>query len=569
MERHTTANTAGNSLSIVAGGATVGATSKAGGNIYYYSGISTGTGAAGGHYWYGYFAGTTGPVKTFNLQLAGSGYQVNDILTILAGDNNATFRVTMIGGSGQVGAYTLVTGGTGYSVATGISTSGGSGSGCKVNVTSIDNTGDNTATCMGCFRSSTGYFGVGTATPETGIELVGTTYEQSQIRTTRYGGGSGFLIRMANGTVTSPSIVTDGQGGPSYGWAFYDGSAFTTALTLYTLVDGTPDVGSVPVRLSFRLTKEGEAGPSEKVCFMPSGNVGILLGGADPSAGLHVKGDDTTTVTVKVQAVASQTADLQRWLASNGSTIIANLTIDGKMAVGTSASAYYQFYSYYDPTDTEDRAYSAGSFISSASPSGESSATFCGVLADSRLSNNVNLTDAAGGLRGISGTVRHEGTGTLTVGQAFFSYFITTGGGATGSFYHYIAYAPAMTSGTATVMTAFYAANMGHANITNAYGLYIANQSGASSLNYAIYTNAGLVHFGDSVDLAANKNITLSAGNITTDTTTGTEIGTAANQKLGFFGAAPIAQPLLETGTSKSVDEVITVLQNLGLCRQS
>lgn len=48
----------------------------------------------------------------------------------------------------------------------------------------------------------------------------------------------------------------------------------------------------------------------------------------------------------------------------------------------------------------------------------------------------------------------------------------------------------------------------------------------------------------------------LGTKNIITDTTTGTKIGTATNQKLGFFNSTPIVQP---TG------DVIIALQNLGL----
>lgn len=44
MERHTTANTAGNSLTIQSGGATAAATDKAGGNLILAPGLSTGTG---------------------------------------------------------------------------------------------------------------------------------------------------------------------------------------------------------------------------------------------------------------------------------------------------------------------------------------------------------------------------------------------------------------------------------------------------------------------------------------------------------------------------------------------
>jgi len=47
MERHTTDNTAGNSLSIQAGGATVGATDKNGGDLILKPGVSTGSGESG------------------------------------------------------------------------------------------------------------------------------------------------------------------------------------------------------------------------------------------------------------------------------------------------------------------------------------------------------------------------------------------------------------------------------------------------------------------------------------------------------------------------------------------
>lgn len=64
----------------------------------------------------------------------------------------------------------------------------------------------------------------------------------------------------------------------------------------------------------------------------------------------------------------------------------------------------------------------------------------------------------------------------------------------------------------------------------------------------------------------------LGAQNIQTDTTTGMQIGTlggASGQKLGFFAQTPIVQPVLATGAGATVDNVITVLQNLGLVRQS
>jgi hypothetical protein len=51
-------------------------------------------------------------------------------------------------------------------------------------------------------------------------------------------------------------------------------------------------------------------------------------------------------------------------------------------------------------------------------------------------------------------------------------------------------------------------------------------------------------------------NLTLSTHNLVTDTTTGTKIGTATGQKLGFYNATPVVQPS---------GDIITALTNLGL----
>jgi hypothetical protein len=59
------------------------------------------------------------------------------------------------------------------------------------------------------------------------------------------------------------------------------------------------------------------------------------------------------------------------------------------------------------------------------------------------------------------------------------------------------------------------------------------------------------------------------ANNIVTDTTTGTKIGTDTEQKLAFWNATPVVQQVLATGASHTVDDVITLLQTLGLCKQS
>jgi len=57
--------------------------------------------------------------------------------------------------------------------------------------------------------------------------------------------------------------------------------------------------------------------------------------------------------------------------------------------------------------------------------------------------------------------------------------------------------------------------------------------------------------------------------NIIAGTTTGIKFGTATGQKIGFWNATPVAQQVLATGAGATSDNIITLLQTLGLCKQS
>lgn len=103
---------------------------------------------------------------------------------------------------------------------------------------------------------------------------------------------------------------------------------------------------------------------------------------------------------------------------------------------------------------------------------------------------------------------------------------------------------------TTTVTTAYgiYLDKIGAG--TTEYGLYVADLNTAGT-NYAIYTNAGAIRFGDSITIADAKNIIL-------DTTTGTKIGTATSQKLGFWNVTPIIQPASANQAALSLDVDVT-----------
>lgn len=72
----------------------------------------------------------------------GTGYAANDVLTITTGDGNATVKVLTVDGNGKVLTLdtTPVAEGSGYATGAGQATSGGTGSGCTVDVTALEDT---------------------------------------------------------------------------------------------------------------------------------------------------------------------------------------------------------------------------------------------------------------------------------------------------------------------------------------------------------------------------------------------------------------------------------------------
>lgn len=71
----------------------------------------------------------------------------------------------------------------------------------------------------------------------------------------------------------------------------------------------------------------------------------------------------------------------------------------------------------------------------------------------------------------------------------------------------------------------------------------------------------GAVTCGSTLEVTGN--ITIADGaNIIVNTTTGTQIGTAAGQKIGFYGATPVAK---QTGVAVSAAAIHAALVSLGL----
>ncbi|MHB1000474.1 MAG: hypothetical protein ACYC27_14640 [Armatimonadota bacterium] len=84
---------------------------------------------------------SSGPVGAVVLNAAGTGYTAGDILTVVGnadGGTGAKIRVLTIGALGAVASIELVLEGEGYPTAAGFTTTGGTGTGCTVDITHLD-----------------------------------------------------------------------------------------------------------------------------------------------------------------------------------------------------------------------------------------------------------------------------------------------------------------------------------------------------------------------------------------------------------------------------------------------
>lgn len=204
-----------------------------------------------------------------------------------------------------------------------------------------------------------------------------------------------------------------------------------------------------------------------------------------------------------------------------------------------------------------------------------SAGSYYGTYYESRTQDEYNYTSGSA-LVGGGYVVRHTKVGTVTGARAAELWIVNSGGGV-------------ITKGTS--LRILPPTISGGSSITSLYGIYITNQSGATSENYAIYTNVGENRFGDQVSIIGSQNvvqqivqayasqtsplisfrnssdvaqmeIASNARDFILDTAVGTKIGTATGQKLAFYGATPIVK---QVGVGVDAASVHAALVSLGL----
>lgn len=79
---------------------------------------------------------TPGVITAMAIDSAGTGYHVNDVLTVTGGGGTlGTATVNSVDSSGAIKTLTLLAGGSGYSTTTGAATTGGAGTGATISIT--------------------------------------------------------------------------------------------------------------------------------------------------------------------------------------------------------------------------------------------------------------------------------------------------------------------------------------------------------------------------------------------------------------------------------------------------
>jgi hypothetical protein len=137
---------------------------------------------------------------------AGTSYKVGDQITVVQGSANyGVLTVSTIGGGGAVTGLTTTVGqqGTGYSDATGLATTGGSGTGLEIDITAIGET--LLQASQACRAASNGWYGLAVNNPADGDNLALAEWADPLWQTTRYYPWSGDTT-IANGTAGNVAL---------------------------------------------------------------------------------------------------------------------------------------------------------------------------------------------------------------------------------------------------------------------------------------------------------------------------------------------------------------------------
>ena len=126
-----------------------------------------------------------------------------------------------------------------------------------------------------------GNIGVGTTTPQVALDIRGSSEGLHIYRDA--GNAPDIRMSTSNGTITSPTAVTNGQLAGQIHFQTYDGSNYLSRTAIFSQVCGSSSTGNVPVDMVFYA---GSTARTERMRIKSNGYIGI--GTAAPCAVLSV-----------------------------------------------------------------------------------------------------------------------------------------------------------------------------------------------------------------------------------------------------------------------------------------
>lgn len=444
-----------------------------------------------------------------------------------------------------------------------------------------------------------------------------------------YGGASGASTRLAGNTTTTKKFLTQtGDGAASAAPAWFDlfGTANTWTAASFAIssgvTTGTTTSAGLSVSANSLTSGTGMYVGSSSITTGKLVNLASTSTAAQGATGLNI--DLSGTLTNNGQTTYGGQISVTTANATSGTNVGLKITATGATTanyalVVPANSGYVGFGTITPATQVElskddattNPSISNISSLTLANPNGSagsgSQLLFKSYTGTNNVAAGISFYTGASSGTGTTGNLLFSlqgaaGDGSLTevlrltgtTGTALFQPRVTTGTTASAGL---SVLANSLTSGTG-----FY---VGSSSITTGKLLNLASTStdaqGMTGLNIAIsgtLTNAAQTTYGEQISvtttngtsgtnvalkitasgaLTANYALQVAAGdldlsgnsNLVFGTSTGTKIGTANTQKIGFWNATPVVQQVLATGAGATVDNVITMLQTIGLCKQS
>lgn len=352
-----------------------------------------------------------------------------------------------------------------------------------------------------------------------------------------------FSSLRSRGSHASKATVQNGDGIARWLSSAYVGAAgsgYGVVASVDVIVDGAPSATSSPGRLSFRTTPSGSLEQVERWRITSAGH---LLAGTDNSNDIGAAGATRPrSVYVGTSAVVGATAyavtistdgsygyiAAAQALSLRSTTGLVNIHgqgASGLIELATNGAVRWQVTSAGHLTNGIDNNYDIGTSSGGRPRSIYARTSFIAQGA----SNSLTLSD---------GSIA-QSAGALTISTTDAALTLNGSGAA----------------GVVTLQT----------NSTNRWRLQADGVFGPTTDNtYDLGSSPSRVR-----SIYVGTSIDVSASNIVTDATTGTKIGTATTQKLGFWNAAPVAQQtsaaLTNNVTSGGTDDQIDDFTDLSV----